>query len=280
MKLTSEQIKGRIKHLANTTNSDARLLIRIYMMDRFLERLACSKYKDNFIIKGGILVTSMVGVMARSTMDIDACIKNLNLSEENALQITNEIAKISLDDDIAFEVIKASNIMDNFEYPGIRIEMNAIIDKVITPIKLDISTGDIITPREIEYSYHLIIEDKNINLWAYNLETVLAEKLQTILVRDILNTRMRDFYDIYILMNIYKDTIDNQILKDAFDATCKKRNSSFENIDSQIQIISKAPSLQHLWFQYQKKFLYAAEINFDDVINNLKTLVNRLDIGR
>lgn len=274
MNLTAAQIKGRIKNIANKTNADPRLLMRIYMMDRFLERLSCSKYKDNFIIKGGILVTSMVGVSLRSTMDIDATIKNLNLSEEDMLKVVKDIANISLDDNISFEIKGVQTIMDNFEYPGVRIEMNALIDKMITPLKLDISTNDVITPREIEYAYNLLIEDRKINLWAYNLETILAEKLETILSRNVLTTRLRDYYDVYTLMNIYKDQINRKILKEAFLATTNKRQSKIEDIDTVINTIENNFEVQNLWIQYQKKYSYASEINFEDVIDSIKELAS------
>lgn len=196
MPLTSEQVKGRIKNIAKINNADARTLMRIYMMERFLERVSLSKYKDNFVIKGGMLATAMVGVSLRSTMDIDTTIKNQNLSKEEASNIVETIMNIPLDDDVSFEIKEVATIMDEMEYPGIRLTMNAIVEKMIIPMKIDISTGDIITPHAIEYHYKLLLEDRFISLWTYNLETILAEKLQTVLARGILNTRMRDFYDI------------------------------------------------------------------------------------
>lgn len=190
MGFTPEQIKGRIKSIAKQNNADARTLMRIYMMERFLERLAQSEYRDNFIIKGGILVTAMIGVAHRSTMDIDTSMKNLNLSADDALQVVNQVKDIDLDDGVSFEVKDVSNIMDEMEYPGIRVTMNANVGRLITPLKIDISTGDVITPRAIEFNYDLLLEDRSISLWSYNLETILAEKLQTVLARGILNTRM------------------------------------------------------------------------------------------
>lgn len=206
MGFTPEQIKGRIKSVAKQNNADARTLMRIYMMERFLERLAQSEYRDNFIIKGGILVTAMIGVAHRSTMDIDTSMKNLNLSAEDALRVVNQVKDIDLDDGVSFEVKDVSNIMDEMEYPGIRVTMNANVGRLITPLKIDISTGDVITPRAIEFNYDLLLEDRSISLWSYNLETILAEKLQTVLARGILNTRMRDFYDIRMLLDTYEDT--------------------------------------------------------------------------
>lgn len=214
MGFTPEQIKGRIKSVAKQNNADARTLMRIYMMERFLERLAQSEYRDNFIIKGGILVTAMIGVAHRSTMDIDTSMKNLNLSAEDALRVVNQVKDIDLDDGVSFEVKDVSNIMDEMEYPGIRVTMNANVGRLITPLKIDISTGDVITPRAIEFNYDLLLEDRSISLWSYNLETILAEKLQTVLARGILNTRMRDFYDIRMLLDTYEDKVNKAVLKD------------------------------------------------------------------
>lgn len=238
MQLTPEQVKGRIKNVAKENKADARTLMRIYMMERFLERIASSKYKDNFIIKGGMLVTAMVGVALRSTMDIDTSIKNQNLSAEDARRIVNEIKDIDLGDGVTFEVKEVSNIMDEMEYPGIRFTMNAMMGKLVTPMKIDLSTGDVITPRAIEYNYKLLLDDRSINLWSYNLETILAEKLQTVLARGLLNTRMRDFYDIKTLLSIYEQDIDVDVLKKAFETTCKKRNT--ENLKEEAPQIMAA----------------------------------------
>mgnify|MGYP000349736481 FL=1 len=276
MGFTPEQIKGRIKSVAKQNNADARTLMRIYMMERFLERLAQSEYRDNFIIKGGILVTAMIGVAHRSTMDIDTSMKNLNLSAEDALRVVNQVKDIDLDDGVSFEVKDVSNIMDEMEYPGIRVTMNANVGKLITPLKIDISTGDVITQRAIEFNYDLLLEDRSISLWSYNLETILAEKLQTVLARGILNTRMRDFYDIRMLLDTYEDKVNKAVLKDAFAATCKKRETDHlqEQAEEIIKIIEADEQLQVLWRAYQKKYSYAAEIDYASVINGVRKLMN------
>ena len=262
MGFTPEQIKGRIKSVAKQNNADARTLMRIYMMERFLERLAQSEYRDNFIIKGGILVTAMIGVAHRSTMDIDTSMKNLNLSAEDALRVVNQVKDIDLDDGVSFDVKDVSNIMDEMEYPGIRVTMNANVGRLITPLKIDISTGDVITPRAIEFNYDLLLEDRSISLWSYNLETILAEKLQTVLARGILNTRMRDFYDIRMLLDTYEDKVNKAVLKDAFAATCKKRGTDHlqEQAEEIIKIIEADEQLQVLWRAYQKKYSYRCAI--------------------
>lgn len=276
MGFTPEQIKGRIKSVAKQNNADARTLMRIYMMERFLERLAQSEYRDNFIIKGGILVTAMIGVAHRSTMDIDTSMKNLNLSAEDALRVVNQVKDIDLDDGVSFEVKDVSNIMDEMEYPGIRVTMNANVGRLITPLKIDISTGDVITPRAIEFNYDLLLEDRSISLWSYNLETILAEKLQTVLARGILNTRMRDFYDIRMLLDTYEDKVNKAVLKDAFAATCKKRGTDHmqEQAEEIIKIIEADEQLQVLWRAYQKKYSYAAEIDYASVISGVRKLMD------
>ncbi len=276
MGFTPEQIKGRIKSVAKQNNADARTLMRIYMMERFLERLAQSEYRDNFIIKGGILVTAMIGVAHRSTMDIDTSMKNLNLSAEDALRVVNQVKDIDLDDGVSFEVKDVSNIMDEMEYPGIRVTMNANVGRLITPLKIDISTGDVITPRAIEFNYDLLLEDRSIKLWSYNLETILAEKLQTVLARGILNTRMRDFYDIRMLVDTYEDKVNKAVLKDAFAATCKKRGT--DNLQEQaeeiVKIIEADEQIQVLWRAYQKKYSYAADIDYASVIRGVRKLMD------
>ena len=276
MGFTPEQIKGRIKSVAKQNNADARTLMRIYMMERFLERLAQSEYRDNFIIKGGILVTAMIGVAHRSTMDIDTSMKNLNLSAEDALRVVNQVKDIDLDDGVSFEVKDVSNIMDEMEYPGIRVTMNANVGRLVTPLKIDISTGDVITPRAIEFNYDLLLEDRSISLWSYNLETILAEKLQTVLARGILNTRMRDFYDIRMLLDTYEDKVNKAVLKDAFAATCKKRGTDHlqEQAEELIKIIEADEQLQVLWRAYQKKYSYAAEIDYASVISGVRKLMD------
>ena len=273
---TARQLKDLIRNLSREKSADAQLLMRNYMMERFLERLAQSEYRDNFIIKGGILVTAMIGVAHRSTMDIDTSMKNLNLSAEDALRVVNQVKDIDLDDGVSFDVKDVSNIMDEMEYPGIRVTMNANVGRLITPLKIDISTGDVITPRAIEFNYDLLLEDRSISLWSYNLETILAEKLQTVLARGILNTRMRDFYDIRMLLDTYEDKVNKAVLKDAFAATFKKRGTDHlqEQAEEIIKIIEADEQLQVLWRAYQKKYSYAAEIDYASVISGVRKLMN------
>lgn len=276
--LTAEQVKGRIKKIAKERNADPRILMRIYMMERFLERVSLSDYKNNFVIKGGVLITSMVGISLRSTMDIDTSIKEYDLNMDNAKEIIHNICNIDLHDGITFNVKEVSTIMSVMKYPGIRFSIDAVLEKMITPIKIDVSTGDIITPHAIDYSYKLLLEERSISLLSYNLETIIAEKLQTILSRGILNTRMRDYYDLHILLSIYDSKINNDVLLQAFTATCKERKTENlkNNIPKIIDTISNDTHLKDLWKSYQKKYSYAASISFEEIILALNNLTNRL----
>ena len=193
---TARQLKDLIRNLSRKKSADAQLLMRNYMMERFLERISLSEYRDKFILKGGMLVAAMVGLDARSTMDLDATVKGANVNVEDIENLISAIVSVPLDDGVKFQLKSISEIMDEAEYPGIRVNMTTTFDGVVTPLKIDISTGDAITPREIRYSFKLMLEDRSIDIWAYNLETVLAEKLETIITRTTTNTRMRDFYDI------------------------------------------------------------------------------------
>ena len=279
MPLSQAQIKGRIKNLAKTNKADARILMRIYMMERFWERLAKSAYAENFIIKGGILITSLVGVSMRSTMDIDTSIRGFTLSQEEVLRIVKEISEIDLEDGVTFSVKSVSGIMDEMDYPGIRLALDACMDVMVTPIKIDISTGDVITPEAVEYDYKLMLEERSIHVWSYNLETILAEKLQTVMSRGVLNTRMRDYYDIYTLMLRYENDIGRDTLKQAFDATCKKRGTTdLTTQGAQIfDIVMNDRELHSLWNAYQKKFIYAGDIAFEAV---MKKAINLYEIIR
>lgn len=271
-------VKGKIKNIAKTNNADARTLLRLYMMERFLERVAVSDYSDNFIIKGGILVTSMIGVSMRSTMDIDTSVRNINLSKEDFLHVIKEVSEIDLQDGVILKVKNVTEIMDEMEYPGIRIAIDSFMDGLVTPIKIDISTGDAITPEAIEYEYKLMLEERSIKLWSYNLETILAEKIQTILARGILNTRMRDFYDVYTLAFRYEHNINLKVLRQAFEATCSNRNTI--NLLSEgnkiIDVIKNDSEINNLWISYQKKFDYAREIKFEDALTSVTRIYSMM----
>lgn len=279
MNLTDAQIRGRIKNLAEQNNADSRVLMRLYMMERYLERVSVSKYRNNFIVKGGVLVTSLLGISMRSTMDIDTTIQNYDLSLENTKKMIEDISRIDIDDGVDFTIKSVMKIMDDMEYPGIRFALDSRIGRMINPIKIDVSIGATITPRAIEYDYKLMLGNRSISILSYNIETVFAEKLQTILSRGILNTRMRDFYDVHVLLVSHKRDVDREILKRAFHATCKNRKTEniIDNLKSIYESIACDEKLSLLWLSYQRKYSYAKDIDFCSVLLSLDALLKLLE---
>ena len=269
---SSKQLKDLIRNLSKEVGIEAHVLIRKYMMERFLERVSSSKYNGSFILKGGMLVAAFVGVEARATMDIDTTIKGIPVTIVDMERTITEISNIDLDDNVKFRIKKVSEIMDEAEYSGIRFSMDAVLDGAVIPLKIDISTGDVITPREIAYSYKLMFEDRTIPIMTYPIETVLAEKLETVISRSITNTRMRDFYDIHILLK--SQNINADILALALERTAKKRGnfSLLENAESVLKILKSDEDMKRLWNIYQKKFKYAGEYTWDEVIHSVREL--------
>ena len=269
---SSKQLKDLIRNLSKEVGIEAHVLIRKYMMERFLERVSSSKYNGSFILKGGMLVAAFVGVEARATMDIDTTIKGIPVTIVDMERTITEISNIDLDDNVKFRIKKVSEIMDEAEYSGIRFSMDAVLDGAVIPLKIDISTGDVITPREVAYSYKLMFEDRTIPIMTYPIETVLAEKLETVISRSITNTRMRDFYDIHILLK--SQNINADILALALERTAKKRGnfSLLENVESVLKIVKSDKDMKRLWNIYQKKFKYAGEYTWDEVIHSVREL--------
>ena len=249
---TARQLKDLIRNLSREKSADAQLLMRNYMMERFLERISLSEYRDKFILKGGMLVAAMVGLDARSTMDLDATVKGANVNVEDIENLISAIVSVPIDDGVKFQLKSISEIMDEAEYPGIRVSMTTTFDGVVTPLKIDISTGDAITPREVRYSFKLMLEDRSIDIWAYNLETVLAEKLETIITRTTTNTRMRDFYDIYILDQLHGNTLNRQTLHDALRATAHKRGTEQHLAEAAevFEEVENSPVMQNCFLVY------------------------------
>ena len=271
---TARQLKDLIRNLSREKSADAQLLMRNYMMERFLERISLSEYRDKFILKGGMLVAAMVGLDARSTMDLDATVKGANVNVEEIENLISAIVSVPIDDGVKFQLKSISEIMDEAEYPGIRVSMTTTFDGVVTPLKIDISTGDAITPREVRYSFKLMLEDRSIDIWAYNLETVLAEKLETIITRTTTNTRMRDFYDIYILDQLHGNTLNRQTFYDALLATAKKRGTErhlAEAVDV-LNEVESSPVMQKLWESYRRKFSYAADLEWSIIMGAVRSL--------
>ena len=273
---TARQLKDLVRNLSKKKSADAQILMRNYMMERFLERISLSEYKNQFILKGGMLVAAMVGLDARATMDLDATIKGTNVSVEDVEMIISKIISIPLNDGVLFRIKRISEIMEEADYPGVRVSMETKFDGVITPLKIDISTGDIITPREIKYNFNLMLENRTIEVWAYNLETVLAEKLETVISRNVTNARMRDFYDIYILQKLYGEQLSKDVLRDALVATAKKRETleqiETEDIDEVFDEIQSSSVMENLWKVYQRNYSYSADIPWHTIMKSIRTL--------
>lgn len=271
---TSRQLKDLIRNLSVEKSADAQVLMRNYMMERLLERISISEYKDRFILKGGMLVASMVGLNARSTMDMDTTVKDIQVNVDSITNVMADILSVTLGDGIIFHIKQIAEIMDGSEHPGTRVSMEALFDGVQIPLKIDISTGDIITPGEIRYCFNMMFEDRSIEIWAYNLETVLAEKLETVISRDITNTRMRDFYDIHILSQLHGASLNPNELHAAFLNTVKKRGSEYLITDANtiFNDLESSSVMQSLWSIYKKRFTYAEDFLWTEVMNSVKAL--------
>lgn len=275
---TSRQLKALIRNKSQGDNAKATTLIRNFVMERLLERISLSQYSDKLILKGGLLIASMVGLDNRATMDMDTTVRNYNLSTDDAEKMVEDIIAIPLDDGIQFVIKSVSNIMDEAEYPGIRLKLEAMLDTMKTPLKIDISTDDVITPKEVNYEYKLMFEERSIPVLAYNLETILAEKLETILSRGILNTRMRDYYDLMILSIVKAEEINYTDLTKALEATSRKRES-YELLSQSEHILEQIKSdagLMEQWKIYQRKYDYAENYNWEDIIKNVEQLFEKI----
>ncbi len=249
-----------------------------YMLERLLERLSISKYKHNFILKGGFLISAIVGLDTRATMDLDTTVKGFTLTHESAREIFAEICSVEVEDDVKFEIADISDIRDGDDYPGIRVGLKANYPPISVPLTVDVTTGDIITPREIEYTFSLLFDDRRISVLAYNLETVLAEKLETVLSRGIANTRPRDFYDIHILFSLRGHELNRDTLSNAMSRTAEKRGSVWiiDGYREIIAVIRESDTLLSFWKKYQRDFDYAKDISFYDVCDTVKRIMEML----
>ena len=274
MMKSATAVKAKIKNKAGGNSDKSQVMLRIYLMERLLERVSLSKYRDNFVLKGGLLVSSLVGVDMRSTMDVDTTVKSLPMNKKSVQKILEEIMAIEVEDGVSFRISKVQDIMEGHEYEGLRFMIECSMDRLKQTIKIDISTGDEITPRAIAYKLPLIIEDRTIELWAYNLETLLAEKLETIMVMAEANTRMRDFYDIHVLLEQDAVTIDRDTMKAAFYATCNKRGSIelIGTIDDVINKITDDETMRQLWNNYRKTNYYVGALEWEEVIGSARKL--------
>ena len=266
---TSEQIKGAIINITKKTGVNANSLLQMCLFEGILEKISKSKYKNHIILKGGLLISSLIGVEMRSTLDMDTTIRGLPMNEENISKILHEILEITIDADIVYRLIKLERIRKEALYEDFCATITCRYGKINANLNIDITTGDIITPKEIQYSYEKILEEGSISILTYTIETIIAEKFETISSRNITTTRARDFYDLYMLYKLYKSKIDRNVLKEAITLTSQHRNSfslvlQYKEI---VKLFYQSNSLKNLWDKYIQNNPYAKEISFDDTIS-------------
>jgi len=269
---TSTQLKALVRNLSKAKNVEAEVILRAFMLERFLERISLSEYKSRFILKGGMLIAAMVGIDMRTTMDMDVTIKGIALSQSDIASLIENILLVPIDDEVSFSLRGLEEIRQEADYPCYRVSIEAVLDKTRQTLKVDITTGDFVTPKEIEYGFRLMFENRTINILAYNLETVLSEKFETIITRSVTTSRMRDYYDIYVLT--ITQPFDLQVFKKALSKTVEKRGTceQMADIHGVIQTIAGSTILIDLWQRYQKKYAYAADVSWEEVIDALNKL--------
>jgi len=272
------QLKAIIKKKAAEKHVPEQLVMQNYMLERLLERITLTKYQRNFILKGGFLIGAIVGLDTRTTMDLDATIKGLELSHTNIRLVFEEVCQVRLDDDVTFEITGIEDIRESDDYPGIRVGLKANYPPISVPLFVDVTTGDKITPEAIDYRLNLLFDERSIQVLAYNLETLLAEKIETVISRNIANTRPRDFYDIYILHRLHEKSFSSDILKKAIEATATKRGSLPAILGYRKAMLDVAASdrMNGFWNKYQKDYSYAAGIHFNDVCQLIIDILNGL----
>lgn len=277
---TATQLKALIRNLSKEKNINAQILLRNYMFERLLERISLSNYRHSFILKGGMLIAAMVGLDARSTMDMDATIKGVPVTQESIRFVFDEICSIPINDSVEMNVKEIEDIRDEAEYAGLRVTLDTYFDGVNQALKVDITTGDKITPREVGYSFKLMLESRSIEVLAYNIETIIAEKLETIISRSTVNTRMRDFYDIYILSKLQAENINTGLLSDAIIATANKRGTTdlLTRADKILSDIERSQIMQDLWTRYQHKYDYANGVFWQDVLSAIKDMFDGIGL--
>ena len=267
-------LKAKIRNIAKQKNIPAQVILQNYMFERLLVRLSASEYKEKFVLKGGMLVAAIVGLDNRATMDMDTTLKNLPLTPEAIRSALEDVCDIAFDDGVVFEIGTISPIREDDIYGGYRVILNAKFDTLLTPLSIDVSTGDAITPHAVQYNFSEIFDDeKSYELWAYNIETVMAEKIETILRRGVFNTRPRDFYDAYILTTTQK--FDKAVFADALKATASHRGTTEQiaDVPSILHNIEESLELKMMWDKYRKQFVYAKDIEYGQIMAVLKTLM-------
>lgn len=272
------QLKAWIKSMSSKVDVNENIILQNYMLERLLERISVSDYKYKFVLKGGMLITAIVGIDMRNTLDMDATIKGFDLEKDNLKNILDEIFCIDLDDGVTFEFRNIKKIRQEDEYGGYRVSLDAKFDKLVVPMKLDITTGDVIVPKEINYKFSLMFEDRSIEILAYNMETVIADKFETIISRNVDTTRARDFYDIYILWTTQQPNIDRALLSEAIIKKFEYRETinKLKNIKEIMEVIKESETLKEHWKNYQSKFIYAEDISYEDTMEVLEEIIELL----
>ena len=276
---TPEQLKGAIRNLAKKKGIHAQEVLQIFMFERIIERLSVSPYKDRFILKGGLLISAILGIAERTTMDMDTTVKGLPMDEQSIRKAVGEILDQSLDDGIEFQLLDITPIREDDEYENFRASIQATYGKMKIPMKIDITTGDEITPKEIQFSYPFLFDDRRVMVKAYTQETILAEKYETIIRRNVGNTRARDFYDLHLLYRLYRENADWNLLKQAVLATAKKRDSLSVLQDTKriLLALEESTALQDLWKRYQTQNLYAREITYPAIMESVKEFAEKMN---
>lgn len=269
--------KAKINQIAKEKGIPAQQVQQNYLIEIFLEKLVRSKYRDNFIIKGGYLIGGMIGLDLRATMDLDTTIVGIELSSENLYSIAEEIVKVQTEESFHLSVLGVENIREKDQYPGLKIKLIANFARIHEVVTIDVTTGDAITPKEIDFKFEKMFSNEEIQVWSYPIENVLAEKLETILSRGIATTRPRDFYDVFILSSVRSNKIDYVILGKALENTKEKRRSTFDlkDHDSILSEIQLSDFQQQLWIKYQNQYPYAKEVSFDSVIHSIAKLISK-----
>lgn len=269
-----DSLKVKVSNLALSTNIPNKYLIQSFMFEALLKRISVSKYKDKFIIKGGLLLSSIFGVNLRSTMDLDTTIKGLPLDRTTITKVINEIISIDLKDNIKLEIENIKDIREEELYSGFNINLKAEFDGLRTNLMIDITTGDVITYKEVQFEYKTLFDNEIVNIMTYNYETIIAEKFEAIISRNIDNTRMKDYYDLYMFVNLKWNDIDKTILRKAIFNTSEKRETLnyIENADKYIELINEDSKLKSLWKNYQNNYAYAKDISFENTIAAIKVI--------
>jgi len=277
--MNSNKLKSIISKKANGNSDISLQLYQMFFFEKILDRVSASNYKNNIILKGGLLLSSIIGEDMRTTKDMDASLRSIVLEKENIYEIFNEILSIDLNDDTYFEIQDIKDIRTEDQYGGFRINVLGLFEQLKVNIFIEVSTGDVITPKEIEYKYKCIFEEREIPIWAYTVETILAEKFETIITRSVLNTRLKDFYDIYILFN---ENINKEQLLNAIKNTFNNRGT---NIDIQefkeiVKLLRNDKTMLDNWIKYTNKFYYAKNISFDDIMNKLDKIIKLIQYAK